>query len=82
MKKILGVVLGIILVLCGCMLTLAVFFSKTNIIKNISNLIKGPELDFHQYDYTYYSTGLALNIIILIVSFYLFKKGRQLILKK
>ncbi len=82
MQRAFKIILGIILYIIGCMLALTVLFSETNIFKHALNLIKGPKLDYGPYEYGYSSAGVVLNCVILIIVYFAFKKGKQLIKSK
>jgi len=55
-------------------------------MKNVSshtllNLIKGPSLDYGPYEYSLNGTIVILNVVCLVIGYFLFKKGKKLLTK-
>lgn len=79
MKRAFQICLGIVFILVGGILGLSVFFSEANIFKHLFRILEGRNLDFGWQQYSSHATGLILNILILVLVYFLFKKGRKMI---
>ena len=79
MNKIINVFFGVLLYCIGVLLIFAVIFSKANIFKHLLNLLKGKNLGFDSYEYSYNASIVLANCLFILISYYLFKKGNKLV---
>jgi hypothetical protein len=79
MKSVLWVLLGIFSILFGLLIVLMLLLSESNVFVSTLQIIKGSQLDFGWYDYSYYGTKIFLNVAFFFIAYFLIKIGVKII---